>query len=196
MKDATDCAAPSAPPKIISHRDLFLVFAKIGLLGFGGVTAWLRIILVEEQGWLGEQEFAELFGLASTLPGANTVAVSVMLGDRCQGASGSIAALTGLLTMPLLILAGIASLYDRFAHLPDVKNAIAGAAAATAGLVIGNAFKMARNMKPDPTAYLIGITVFISAGILQLPLLWTLLTIVPASMVLLAFRAKARWMAR
>ena len=192
MNDAAGCAAPPAPLKIINHRELFLVFAKIGLLGFGGVTAWLRRVLVEEYAWLDDREFAELFGLASTLPGANTVSVAIMLGDRHQGPSGSVAAVTGLLAMPLLILAGIASVYDQFAHLPDVKNAIAGAAAATAGLVIGNAFKMARNMKRDSVAYLIGIAVFVSSGILQLPLLWTLLAVVPVSMALLALRTRTR----
>ncbi|WP_020176092.1 chromate transporter [Methyloferula stellata] len=190
MNDVSGFAPPPAALKKITHRDLFLVFAKIGLLGFGGVTAWLRRVLVEEQGWLEDREFAELFGLASTLPGANTVAVSVMLGDRYQGPSGSVAAVTGLLAMPLLILAGIASLYGQFANLSDVKNAIAGAAAATAGLVIGNAFKMARNMKPDAIAYLIGAIVFICAGILQLPLLWTLLVVVPASILVLTIRKR------
>jgi chromate transporter len=192
MNDVSHCAEPSAPLKIVTHRDLFLVFAKIGLIGFGGVTGWLRRVLVEEYGWLDDREFAELFGLASTLPGANTVSVAVMLGDRHQGPSGSVAAVTGLLAMPLLILAGIASVYDQFAHLPDVKNAIAGAAAATAGLVIANAFKMARNMKPGIIACLIGIAVFVSAGILQLPLLWTLLAIVPAGILLFTLRNRLR----
>lgn len=192
MSDVSDRRGAPDSLKSITHRDLFLTFAKIGLFGFGGVTAWLRRVLVEEQAWLEDREFAELFGLASTLPGANTVSVAVMLGDRHQGASGAVAAVTGLLAMPLLILAGIASLYDRFATLPDVKNAIAGAAAATAGLVIGNAFKMARNMKPDAVTYLIGLGVFICAGILQLPLLWTLLAIIPASILLLTIRNRQR----
>jgi len=145
--------SPSVPgAKDISHRDLFRVFAKIGLLGFGGVTPWLRRFLVEEEAWLSDREFAELFGFASTLPGANTVSVAVMLGDRNRGLTGAIAALSGLVVMPLMILAAVASLYDRFAALPDVKNAIGGAAAATAGLVIGNACKTTINMKPGELA--------------------------------------------
>jgi chromate transporter len=192
MNDLSSVAAPPATRKKITRRELFLVFARIGLLGFGGVTPWLRRVLVEEQAWLDDREFAELFGFASTLPGANTVSLAIMLGDRHQGPSGSVAAVTGLLTMPLLILAGIASLYDQFASLPDVKAAIAGAAAATAGLVIGNAIKMARNMKPDIMACLIGAVVFVSGGILQLPLLWTLIAIVPSSILILTLRNRSR----
>lgn len=191
MDDPSILSMPTAETKHISHRDLFLVFAKIGLLGFGGVTAWLRRVLVEEHGWMDDREFAELFGLASTLPGANTVSVAVMLGDRNQGLSGSIAAVTGLLTMPLLILASIASIYGQYSNMPDVKAAIGGAAAATAGLVIGNAVKMARNMKPDLIAAFIGAIVFVASGVLQLPLLWTLLTIIPVSILVLSFRKRA-----
>jgi chromate transporter len=183
---------PAAGAKDVSHRDLFRVFARIGLLGFGGVTPWLRRVLVEEEAWLSDREFAELFGFASTLPGANTVSVAIMLGDRNRGLTGSIAALSGLVVMPLIILAAIASLYDRFAALPDVKNAISGAAAATAGLVVGNACKTTINMQPDLIACIIGIGVFIAAGILQLPLLWTLLAIVPTSVCILAVRNRPR----
>jgi chromate transporter len=179
-------------PKYITRRDLFMVFAKIGLLGFGGVTPWLRRVLVEENAWLNDREFAELFGFASTLPGANTVSVAIMLGDRHQGMSGSIAAISGLLVMPLLILAGIASLYDRFSAMPDVKNAIGGAAAATAGLVIGNACKTTINMRPDLIACIIGALVFVAAGILEIPLLWTLLAVVPISVIVLAIRNRPR----
>ncbi len=175
---------PPATSKKITHRDLFRVFARIGLLGFGGVTPWLRRVLVEEEAWLTDRELAELFGFASSLPGANTVSVAVMLGDRYQGPSGSITAVMGLVAAPLVILAGIASLYDRFSGLADVRYAIGGAAAATAGLVIGNGCKMARNMKPDVYACLIGSVVFFAA-IAQLPLFWTLLVTIPASICLL-----------
>jgi len=182
MRETEASAVPEARTALkITHRDLFRVFARIGLLGFGGVTPWLRRVLVEERGWLDDRELAELFGFASSLPGANTVSIAVILGDRNQGISGSITAVTGLLAMPLLILAGIAMLYDQSAHSPDVQNAIGGAAAATAGLVLGNGMKMARNMKPDWQAYGSGFCVFILAGVAHLPLLWILLIIVPAS---------------
>ncbi len=50
--------------------------------------------------------------------------------------------MVGLLVGPLTVLIGIASLYDRFATHTEVRSALIGAAAATAGLVIGNAYKM------------------------------------------------------
>ncbi len=129
--------AASAPDGEKSRRALFLAFLKIGLCGFGGVAAWARRVIVEERAWLSEQDYAELLGVASILPGANTVNIAVLLGDRYAGISGSVSALAGLLLMPLAILLGLAALYERFAVQTDVKHGVAGAAAAAAGLVIG-----------------------------------------------------------
>lgn len=175
------------PPEIwtrISHDDLFRAFLKVGLLGFGGVAAWVRQILVEERHWLSDPEFAEWLGIASILPGANTVNIAVMLGDRSQGFSGAIAALSGLLLAPLLILIGFAALYTRFSGALAVERAMEGAAAATAGLVIGNACKMLRNMKPDKMALILAAVTFLSAGLLRLPSASVLCVIAPVSLVI------------
>jgi chromate transporter len=171
---------------------LFLVFLKIGLCGFGGVAPWARRIIVEDMGWLNEQDYAELLGVASILPGANTVNIAVLLGDRYGGFSGSLCALSGLLLMPLVILLGIAALYERFAIQADVKTAVAGAAAATAGLVIGTAVKMMQNLKPDLVALLSGGAIFVAVGLWQAPLAISLLIAVAISLALRASLEKRR----
>ena len=105
---ASEGSRPSGPPpgpsRAASRRALFAAFFKIGLCGFGGVSGWVRPIIVEERRWLNDLEFAELLGAASVLPGANTVNLAIMLGDRFQGASGAATAVAGLLFAPLAIL--------------------------------------------------------------------------------------------
>ena len=123
-------AEPSLAPPTLGA--LFAAFFKIGVLGFGGVAAFARHVLVEERRFLSAQGFAELFGIASTLPGANTVNLSIMLGDRSRGVLGALAAVGGLLGAPLVILMGVAALYARFGSLGIVKAGVAGAAAAAA----------------------------------------------------------------
>jgi chromate transporter len=169
--------------KSVSHRDLFAAFFKLGLIGFGGVAGWVRRIVVEERGFLDEREFAEWLGFASVLPGANTVNLAVMLGDRYQGASGASAALLGLVLAPVIILIGIVSLFDHFAGQPDVNRALGGAAAATAGLVIGNAYKMIRTIRTDGLAILIAGLTFAAIGIWQFSLVASLAFIAPLSLI-------------
>jgi chromate transporter len=167
-----------------SRSGLFLAFLKIGICGFGGVAGWAYRVIVEERAWLSEQDYAEMLGIASILPGANTVNLAVLIGDRSFGFLGSMIALSGLLLMPITILFGIAALYERFSVEADVKHAVAGAAAATAGLVIGTGLKMVRNLKPDMLALVSGGAIFVTVGLFQTPLAVSLLIAAATTMVL------------
>jgi len=53
-----DSRAPSP-----SRTDLFLTYGKIGLIGFGGINAWARRVLVEEKRWLTEQDYVKRWAL-------------------------------------------------------------------------------------------------------------------------------------
>jgi chromate transporter len=166
-----------------SRRLLFLTFLKIGVCGFGGVAPWARRVIVEERQWLSELDYAELLGVCSALPGANTVNIAVILGDRYNGILGSVSAVAGLLLMPLVILVGIAALYERFAGNVDVRNAVAGAAAATAGLVLGTGLKMISNLRPDILAAASCAAIFVLVGLFQTSLALSLVALAAIALV-------------
>jgi chromate transporter len=167
------------PPSPVSRATLFAAFLKIGLLGFGGVMPWARRVLVEERGWLNDREFAELIGICQVLPGPNVVNLSVILGARWQGAIGSLLALTGILFVPVIAVIVLATFYASVAHAPIARNAIAGASAAAAGLIIGTAIRLIVGARPPLRALLLAAAVFIAVGIAQAPLLWVLAVVVP-----------------
>jgi chromate transporter len=162
--------------------DLFLGFLSLGLLGFGGIAPWARYIIVERRAWLSEKEYAEFIGIGQVLPGSNTVNAAILIGQRFHGLPGAVVAVTALMTMPLLVLVVLASLYGRFATYPDVGAGLAGTAAAAAGLVIGTAIKMTLRLRPTPIALLFGTAAFVAAGLLMLPLLPTLGLLIPLSL--------------
>ena len=178
-----DAESPTQPscPLPIRRLDLFLGFAKVGLLGFGGVAASARYVIVEDRAWLSERDYAELIGLGQVLPGPNTINAAVMLGDRQHGPAGSVIAVAGLMAMPLLVLLLLAALYTRFADDPDVAAAIAGAASAAAGLVIGTALKMAQRLRPAASGIAVGLLAFAAVGLLRLPLIVAVLALAPLS---------------
>ena len=174
----------------ISRTALFLGFAKIGLLGFGGVAPWARRIIVEERRWLSESEYASVLGIGQVLPGPNTVNSAVIIGDRFQGVPGALSAVLGLLVMPLLVLIAIALVYDRIAGLPQIDAAIGAGAAAAAGLVIGTALKMARNLRPNAAAIAVGLAAFAAVGLLHLPLALVIAVLGPLSIALVWWRRR------
>ncbi len=179
--------APTPP----TRRALFSAFLKIGALGFGGVAALARHVLVVERRFLSERDFAESFALASTLPGANTVNLATMLGDRFQGASGAAVAVLGLMGLPLAILVVVATLYTRFSSLPDVKAALFGAAAAAAGVVLGVGVRLLRDLKASLIAVITAAAVGMAA-IAKVPMIAILAVAVPLSLAAQFLRKRTR----
>ena len=55
------------------------------MLGFGGVAAVGRYIIVEEKKWLSDKEFATYLGIGQILPGANYINLSIIVGNKHQG---------------------------------------------------------------------------------------------------------------
>ncbi len=171
---------------------LFTAFLKIGALGFGGVAPLARHVLVVERRLLEEQAYAELFGFASTLPGANTVNLATLLGDRYAGGRGAAVAVGGLMGAPLLILLAFASLLQRFGEQPDVRAGLAGAAAAAAGLVGGTALRLLASLGSDVAVIVPAAAVCLAAAVLRLPLPLILAAAIPASIALQTVRTRRR----
>jgi chromate transporter len=176
MSASRSDAAPALPS--ISRGLLFASFLKMGLLGFGGSLPWARRVIVDERHWLDDREFAELIGLCQVLPGPNVVNLSVIIGARTHGALGSLIAVSGILLVPVGVMLVIAAFYASIAQDQLTRNAIAGASAAAAGLILGTAGRLLLHARPPLRGLFTGAAAFVAVGILQWPLLWVILVLV------------------
>ena len=130
-------AEPLRRPR--SPGEIFRVFNRLALQGFGGVLPVAQHHLVERERWLGKEEFVELLSIGQVLPGPNIVNLALMFGDRFFGWRGALAALAGMLLVPMALVLAAASLYARFAAVPAVAGALRGMGAVAAGLVLATA---------------------------------------------------------
>ena len=178
---SVDPAPPLSPP---SRRALFLGFLIVGMQGFGGVMPFARRMLVEQRRWLSEREFIEVLSLSQFLPGPNIVNVSIIVGSRFRGPSGSVAAALGLMLMPFLIVLALAALYEQFAPIDAVRSATNGVSAAATGLVIAMGIKMAYPLKGIAWQIAMGALAFVAIGLLRIPLLWALAMLAPVSVAI------------
>ena len=180
---------PPATPSVTLWA-LFASFLKVGLSGFGGVLPFARRMLVDQQRWLTEREFIEVLSLSQFLPGPNIVNVTIIVGRRFHGPTGSIAASLGLMLMPLVIVLLLATLYTEFAQNSAVRGATDGVSAAAAGLVLSMAAKMALPIRR--TAWQVGIAVlaFVAIGLARLPLPWVLAVLAPLSVAIAWWRRR------
>ena len=179
MAEATPGAvvAPSCAPR--SKTELFRVFNRLALQGFGGVLPIAHRELVERQRWLAPQEFVDLLALGQVLPGPNIINMALIFGDRHFGWRGALAAVGGLLTVPMLIVLVVATLYQQVASHPVAAGALRGMGVVAAGLVIATALKLrstlAANPLGQPACYAVGVATLALVGGLRWPLAWVVL---------------------
>lgn len=164
--------------------DLFRGFLGIGMVGFGGVLPWARRMVVDQRGWLSAAEFLDLLALCQFLPGPNVVNLSVAIGSRYRGVPGALAAVAGLLAVPVLIVVALGSVYARYAGLPLVRHAFAGLAAAASGLVVAMACRIAWPLRTQPLGIAVAAVALGAIALARLPLVPTMLVLAPLSILL------------
>lgn len=176
-------AAPAedegARPRPRSLTDLFVSFTLLALQGFGGVLAVVQRELVEKKRWLTREEFVEEWAVAQIMPGPNVVNLSLMLGHRYFGLPGAMAALAGMLTVPLVVVLLLALVYAQFEGHPGVAGALRGMGAVAAGLITATGLKLMGALKLHPLGLplciALAVLCFIGIALLRLPLVYVLL---------------------
>jgi chromate transporter len=166
-------------PQPRSLTDLFVSFTVLALQGFGGVLAIVQRELVEKKRWMTREEFIEEWAVAQIMPGPNVVNLCLMIGGRYFGLKGALAAVAGLITVPLIIVLLLALVYTQFAGHPGVSGALRGMGAVVAGLVAATGLKLAsaldKNVLGRLVCAVLGLACFIAIGVLRLPLGYVIL---------------------
>ena len=162
-----------------SAREIFLTFARIGATSFGGVNFWIRRVLIQEKQWINDEEYLEGLAVGQILPGPNVYNLSVMLGYRFGGLRGALAAIAGLLGVPVAFMLGLAFLYDHYANVPILQRALTGMTAVAAGLLLANAVGIAAALPRKPLPWMFLAAAFVGVGVLRFPLLYVMGVLAP-----------------
>jgi chromate transporter len=101
-----------------------------------------------------------------------------MLGDRFFGLRGAIAALGGMLVVPLFIVMALAAAYAEFSRIAVVSGALRGMGAVAAGLVIATAIKLMSTLGSNRLGALLATAfaalTFVTIAWLRWPLVWVI----------------------
>jgi chromate transporter len=170
------------------RAELFRVFNRLALQGFGGVLPVAHRTLVERERWLSPAQFVELLTLGQVLPGPNIVNIALIIGDRFFGWRGALAACGGLLLLPLAIVLALATLYQHYAEHPWVVGALRGMGAVAAGLIIAMAVKLLRTLRGNalgqPIAATLAALTWLTVGWLRWPMVGVVLALGVTGMAL------------
>ncbi len=163
---------------------LALAFLEVALASVGGgLSAWSRRVLVERRGWMDDDEFLSALTLCRLLPGPNQVNMAVYAGAKLRGLAGALAALAGLVLVPLAIVLALGAAYFRYHHVPALDALLRGAVAAAAGMTLSMGVKVLGPVVRQPGALALAAAAFVGVGVLHLPLLAVVAVLGPAGML-------------
>lgn len=137
--------------------ELFYVYLKIGLFGFGGGYAMLSLIqaeVVDKYGWISLQEFTDIVAISQMTPGPIGINSATYIGYTAihnAGYSSAYSILGSVLTtfavcLPSFILVLIISYYFvRVKNNKYVEAAFTGLRPATVGLIAAASLMLMNN---------------------------------------------------
>ncbi len=128
------------------YIELFLSFFKIGLFSFGGGYAMIPLIssVITDKGWLLQNEFMQIIGIAEMTPGPIAVNAATFVGYKTAGILGSVAATSGVAMPSLLIILFISKLFFKYSEHALMKSIFKGIRPVVAGLILSSAILIAK----------------------------------------------------
>jgi chromate transporter len=171
--------APPAP----TLAGLASCFLQISLSSFGGgLSAWTRRIVVERRRWLTDQQFLSAITIARLFPGPNQVNMAIYVGVHFRGLPGALAALAGLLGVPLAILLTLGWAYFHFHTVPELRATLSGVVAAAAGMALSMGVKLIGNYWREPAALAFAAAAFAAVSLFRVSLPVVVLVLAPLAM--------------
>ena len=163
--------------------ELFNVFLIAGAISFGGgVLAYLREYLVRNHKWIDDEDFLDALEVSETLPGLNSVNMSVIVGDRMRGSIGAGVAVIGLMLPGMVVMMTLGVLWEQQRHNPDVGHFLVGVAASAVGLLLTVTLQLGHKQFVRPLDLILIAATFLAVSVYKIPLGWVLLVLGPVAM--------------
>ena len=137
---------------------LFLTFAKVGVLTFGGGYAMIPILereIVDRHGWADSEELMDYYAVGQCTPGVIAVNTATFIGYKVAGNLGGVIATLGVVFPSLVIITVIAGILTNFADIPAVKSAFAAIRVCVCVLIFNSVLKLGKSAVKDLPALLL-----------------------------------------
>ena len=117
--------------------ELFISFVKVGLLGFGGGLAIVRLIYDSIQPFVDmtPEMFANIVAISQITPGPLAVNTATYVGYETAGIGGAASATFGVVLPAFIIVSIVARMIQQFKDSRIVQGALTGIRPATMGLI-------------------------------------------------------------
>jgi chromate transporter len=144
-------AAPGEGPARCRQRgqlaQLARLYLKLGTIAFGGPAAHIAMMedeVVRRRGWLERDEFLDLVGVSSLIPGPSSTEVAIYVGYSRAGLPGLLVAGACFILPAMLMAAALAWTYLHFGTLPAVRGALYGIKPVVIAIVLQALWRLGR----------------------------------------------------
>ena len=144
------------------YLDMFLTFAQIGGLTFGGGYAMLPILqreVVEKKKWATEEELMDYFAIGQCTPGIIAVNVATFIGQKLNGILGGIVATLGVAFPSVVIISLLAGIIETFSHIAWVQHAFGGIRICVCILILNAVVKLLQKAVIDKLTFVLFLAV-------------------------------------
>ena len=144
------------------YWQLFLSFARVGVMTFGGGYAMIPILereIVDRHGWATEEELMDYYAVGQCTPGVIAVNTATFIGYKTAGTLGGIIATLGVIFPSVVIITLIAGVLTSFAEVPAVKSAFAGIRVCVCVLIFNAVLKLWKKAVVDKATLVLFLAV-------------------------------------
>ena len=149
--------------KKTSLWSLFITFAKVGVMTFGGGYAMLPILereVVTNHGWATSEQMLDYYAIGQCTPGIIAINVATFTGYKERGFIGAVAAVLGMLFPSIVIITSLATVLQLFQDNIYVQKAFGGIRIAVCALIASTVINLAKKTIRSMVAAIITIATF------------------------------------
>ena len=160
------------PPESPSFSLLLRVFLRIGLLSFGGPAGQIALMhreLVDERGWVSEDDFLHALNFCHFLPGPEAQQLATWMGWRLHGWRGGLAAGLLFVIPGAVVILALSMLYAVAANLDWFEALFLGVKAAVLAIVLQALIRIAGRALNTRFKRTLAIAAFAALFLFDLP---------------------------
>ncbi|MER8413319.1 MULTISPECIES: chromate efflux transporter [unclassified Mesorhizobium] len=160
------------PPAAPTFAEATKVWARIGLLSFGGPAGQIALMhkeLVEDRRWIGEQRFLHALNYCMLLPGPEAQQLAIYVGWLLHRTIGGLVAGILFVVPGALVMLVLSSLYMLYGDMPLVAALFFGVKAAVLAIVIEAVIRIGRRALKNRVMVSIAVAAFIAIYALNVP---------------------------
>lgn len=147
---------------------LYILFAKMGSVCFGGGYAMLPILereLVDNRGWCTKEELIDYYAIGQCTPGVIAVNTATFIGHKLRGIPGGIFATLGFITPSIIIISILATVLQYMTDLPVVNYAFSGIRICVCVLILSATVKLWKSAVKGKIGVILFAIVFVLSAV-------------------------------